>query len=80
MSIRGMTDTAPVPSPRAMPSFSRGDSPSSSITYPAPGSADRWEAVRASRTAGHSRTAARAATVEMNPSITAGVLWRAQPI
>ena len=43
------------------------------------GLAQRREAVKASTAAGHSHTAARADTVEMNPSIMAGTRWRAQP-
>ena len=69
----------PVPSPRWSPAVSRGALPSASSTSLAAGSVEQWLANTAFSAAGQSRTAHRAATPLMKPSISTGSPSSAPP-
>ena len=72
ISSRGISDTAPVPSPSAISAWMMGDMPNSDMMRTI---ADSWlmcEGSMADFDAGSMRTAVSAATAEITPSMTIG--------
>ena len=74
-----MEATAPVPSPRCRLAVMSGALPKASSTIWAAGSAETWLANTALAAAGQSRTAHRAATLLIKPSIKMGTPSSAPP-